>query len=52
MSEVPTNATAVLVSLGSGAIASRVMIAEFDAVVSVVANRLRTLPTTLDASKK
>jgi hypothetical protein len=41
MSEVPTNAAALLVSLGRGTIASRVMIAEFDAVVGVVAKSER-----------
>ena len=52
MSEVPANAAALLVSLRSGAIASCVMIAEFDAIVSVVANGLRALPTALDTSKE
>ena len=52
MSEVPANAAAFLVSLRGGTITSRVMIAEFDAVVTVVANSLRALPPTLDASKE
>jgi hypothetical protein len=40
MSEVPANAAALLVPLRGGTIASGVMIAEFDAVVSVVADSL------------
>ena len=50
--EVPANATTFLVPLRGGAVTSRVMVAEFNTVVSIVANRLRTLPAALDASKK
>lgn len=52
MSEVPANATTFLVPLKGRAVTSRVMVAEFNTVVSVVANRLRTLPAALDASKE
>src|SRR3984957_14021063 len=52
MREVPTNAPALLVPRGSDAIAARVMIGEFDSVVSVVANRLRTFPSSANTSKE
>src|SRR5271155_5084156 len=45
MGEVPADAATFLVSLRGGAIASRVMVAELDSVVSVVADRLRPLPS-------
>jgi hypothetical protein len=44
MSEVPANTAALFVTLGSGAIASRVVIAELEAIVSIVANSLSTSP--------
>jgi hypothetical protein len=52
MSEVPANAASFLVSLRGGAIASRMMITEFYAVVSIVANSLGALPSALDTSKQ
>jgi hypothetical protein len=52
MGEVPADAAAFLMSLRCGAVPSRVMVAEFDAVVGAVTDRLRSLPATLDTAKE
>jgi hypothetical protein len=52
MGEVPADATTFLLPLRGCTIAPRVMVAELDAVVSVVADRLRPLPAATDASEE
>jgi hypothetical protein len=52
MSEVPTNTASFLVPLGGGAVTSCMMVTEFNAVVGVIANSLRSLPSHLDTSKE
>jgi hypothetical protein len=49
MGEVPADAAAFLMTLRRGAVPARVMVAEFDAVVGVVTDRLRSLPTALES---
>src|SRR5580658_10059645 len=52
MGEVAAYAAALLVSLGRSAILAGMMVSELDALVRVVANRLRPLPAAVDASKQ
>jgi hypothetical protein len=53
MGEIPADAATFLVSLRGGAVPACVMVAELDdAVVSVVTDRLRSLPAALDAVKE
>jgi hypothetical protein len=52
MGEVPADAATFLVSLRGRAVSPGVMVAELNAVVSVVTNRLRSLPAALDAAEE
>ena len=52
MGEVPANAAAFLVALRGGAVPAGMVVAEFNAVVGVIADRLRPLPASLDASEE
>ena len=51
MGEVPADAATFLVAFGGGPVSPRVMVAELDALVSIVADRLCSLPATLDAAR-
>src|SRR5262245_61125280 len=48
MGEVAADATALGMALGGGAIAARMVIAEFEMVVHVIADRLHLLPAALN----
>src|ERR1700736_318423 len=50
MSEITTDATPFFMPFRGGAVRPRMMVAEFDAVMSVLADRLRPLPAALDAA--
>src|SRR5258708_30028513 len=52
MGEVPADAAAFLMTLRRGAVPPRVVVAEFDAVGGVVADRLRSLPSASDAAEE
>jgi hypothetical protein len=52
MGEIPADAAAFLVALRRGAVPSGMVVAEFNAVVGVVADRLRSLPSAPDASEE
>ena len=52
MSEIPTYTAPFLVTLGGAAVTSCMMVTEFNAVVGVIANSLRSLPSPLDTSKE
>jgi hypothetical protein len=52
MSKVSADSTTFFVSFRRGAVAPGVVVSELNAVVSVVTNRLRPLPTALNASKE
>ena len=52
MGEVSAYATTFVVPLRGGAVTSGMVIAEIDAAMSIIANRLCPLPATLDASKQ
>src|SRR5450432_1023583 len=52
MSEVSADAAAFLVPLRGGTVRPRVMVSEFDAVVDVVTDRLRSLPAALSSAKE
>lgn len=52
MGEIPADAAAFFVAFRGGAVSACVMVAEFDAVMNVVTNRLRSLPAALDAKER
>src|ERR1700675_1471123 len=52
MREVPADAATFFVAFRGGPVSPRVMVAELDALVSVVADRLRPLPAALNAAKE
>ena len=52
MGEIPANAAAFLVTFRCGAVCPGMVVAEFNAVVGVVADRLRPLPASLDAAEE
>ena len=52
MGEIPANAAAFLVTFRRGAVSPGMVVAEFNAVVGVVADRLRPLPAALDAAEE
>jgi len=52
MGEIPADAAAFLVALRRGAVPPGMVVAEFDAVVGVVADRLRSLPSAPDAAEE
>ena len=51
MGKVPADADALGMSFGRSAVAPGVMVAEFDMVMHVVANRLNALPAAIDAAE-
>src|ERR1700732_4691234 len=52
MGEIPADAAAFLVALRRGAVPPGMVVAEFNAAVGVVADRLRPLPASLDAAEE
>src|ERR1700761_3773826 len=52
MGEIPADAAPFLVALRRGAVPPGMVVAEFNAVVGVVADRLRPLPASLDAAEE
>src|SRR5262245_10612154 len=52
MSEVAADAAALGMGLGAGAVVARVVIAEFEMVVHVIADRLHLLPAALNAAEQ
>jgi hypothetical protein len=52
MSEVPTDTAAFLMALRGGAVPPGMVVAELEAVMGVVTDRLCSLPAALDAAKE
>jgi hypothetical protein len=52
MSKIPADADALGMSFGSHAVAARVVVAEFNVVMHVVADRLHALPAAIDTAEQ